>query len=495
LHFKRNLSAARTACGAFRALSFPAQCAALSRLLLVIFFFGCACTGGGRYLSLGPLTPRLLLGLFAALLALPAFLQSFRTHRKNPAILLLLLFWLWMAVCAARGLAAGNRADVLRSDLKGFLWFFLLPVCITVVQTKAQLHRLLSGVMAGAALQAACSLVCNVACALSPGLVLPLGARVLALQLGTVSHISGTLFRIFSYSGPYLILACVITVFRQAGAPRLRFSYMALTALYLNALLLTFTRSLYGAAAITAAVTLLLAALLYRENLRRLLAYLLLTVALTAALVLTQEALFQGSYLNFAASRCLGREVTISRASELRTVLADRFGILFDMPGEDSLRTEADLQRERELQEEYLRITAASDERRNVTRRELQALIAQNPVFGNGLGASVPSRESGLDELFYLDMVCRMGILGLALYLAPLAWLLFDTLRTLRRRPVATTAAQCAVLCGLAALMIASGFNPWMNAVLGIAWYSLAAALPGIGRVSPPANTKKESEA
>lgn len=204
--------------------------------------------------------------------------------------------------------------------------------------------------------------------------------------------------------------------------------------------------------------------------------------------MLAQEAVFQGPYLNFAVSRCVGQEVTISRASELRTALLSRFGLALTLPDDDAPPPDSDL--EQALREEYLRATAASDLRRKTTERELLAMIRQNPLLGNGLGAAVPSRESGLDELFYLDTVCRMGVLGLLLYLAPLLALLRDTRKHLRHSSAAS--AQLTVFCGLAALLIATGFNPWMNAVLGIAWYSLAAALPGIGRDLPPAEKEKE---
>ena len=142
----------RAAYDSFRAQDLTAQCAALSRALLCIFFFGCACTGGGRYLCVGGVTPRMLIALLAALLALPALVRDRHTHLRSPALLLLLCFLIWLGICAVRGYLAGNRTDVLLSDVKGFLWLFLMPVCAAVVRTEAQLRRLLSAVLAGAAL-------------------------------------------------------------------------------------------------------------------------------------------------------------------------------------------------------------------------------------------------------------------------------------------------------------------------------------------------------
>ena len=474
----------------FHGMSPIERSASIAYLLLCLFFFDCAWSGGGRYLTICGITPRMLLGGLAALLTLPVFIRDFRKLWKNPAILLLLCFWLWIAVCAVRGFAAGSRTDVLMSDLKGFAWFFLLPVCIALIRAKDQLHRLLSFVLAGALVQAVLSLACNVACALLTGLVFPLGEWTLALQLGTASSISDSLFRIFFYSSPYLILACVILVFRQAE--RFRLFYVLETALCLSALVMTFTRSLYGAAAISAALTIALAAFLHRRALRPLFTHLVLSAVLALTLLGVQAVLFQTSYMNFAISRSIGREVTISRAAEVRGKLEAHFHIDLSVPGTEAPLTEEEILENQRRAEEYLRITTASDLRRAVTEQELHALISQNPLFGNGLGAAIPSRESGLDELFYLDTVCRTGVLGLLLYLAPMAWLLFCVIRDLCRTGPDIQCLQFSVLCGLTALMIATGFNPWMNAVLGIAWYSLAAALPGIGRDLPPAEKEKE---
>ena len=432
----------------------------------------------------------MLLGLLAAVFALPVFFRDWDRHRRNPALFLLLVFWIWAAVCAVHGIRVGNRIDILLSDLKGFAWFFLLPVCAAVLRSKPQLHRLLDFVLGGSLLQAVLSLGCNAACALISGLAAPLGEWTLALQFGTVSPISDSLFRIFFYSSPYLILSCAILLFRQAK--QFRLTGALATALCFSALVLTFTRSLYGAAFAAAVLAILPAAFLCRRALRPLAVHLLASAVLVIVLLGVPAILFQTSYVNFALSRSLGREIIISPAAGIRGRLEETFHIALTMPGMDEALTDAERLENLQKEAEYLRITSASDERRAVTERELLAMIRKNPVSGSGLGAAIPSRESGLDELFYLDMICRTGILGLLLYLAPLAWLLFDVIRQLRRSDRDVISLQLSVLSGLAALLVASGFNPWMNAVLGIAWYSLAAALPGIGRDLPPAEQKKE---
>jgi len=72
-------------------------------------------------------------------------------------------------------------------------------------------------------------------------------------------------------------------------------------------------------------------------------------------------------------------------------------------------------------------ITANSNETRAATVNGLKAIIKEYPVIGRGLGATGEERD-GADEYFYLDVLARMGIVGLLLYMMPLLLVL------LRRR-------------------------------------------------------------
>ena len=471
---------------AFRSRSWPERSAAISRLLLCLFFFDCAWAGGGHYFPNAPIQPRLLLGALILLTALPVLGRCLaKEHRM--VVLSLGCFLAWMAVCALRGLRAGNSREVLLGDVRGFLWFFLLPVCAALLRTREQLRRVESCVLAGAFVQALLSLGCNYYCAIHPDAVEQAGAAVYGMFLGNVSGVSDSIVRIFFFSSPYLIAACAIALFRQVHTPRFRLSYTVLTAFYFTALLLTFTRSLYGATGIAAVLAVLLALIGNRKRLRRVCSHILVTAVLTLCLILSQEVLLQGSYLNFGLSRTLGTEVTVSKAYKARAVLASRYGITFDFLGGTS-RSEDQLADEEDQQSDYLDVTEASDALRKETVRQLRQLIAKNPIFGNGLGASTEVRDNGFDEMFYLDVLCRMGIVGLLLYLAPLAWIL---LRFLRLEP--GSRASCAEVllpayCGLAAFLFASAYNPWLNAVLGISWYALSAALPNLTHQSPEIN-------
>lgn len=427
-------------------------------------------TGGGHYLTLGPLTPRMLLGLAVLLLALPGMLGNLKEHLKNPLLLLFAVFLVYLLICAVRGIAAGNRQNVLLSDLKGFAWLFLVPVLVQTVREKARLAALLTVILAGAVTQAVLVLVINGVCTFTRSGIAVLYQPILDSRLGMLTRVSGRIFRIFLSSCPYLAVGCAIAVIRQGTHGKVRGQYVLCTALCLCAALLTFTRSVYGCIAVVAACVLGSFFFLFRGGMRAKWRQLAATAAATAALVFVLEFIFCAGYLNFAVSRTLGIPPAPSIAVQLRQALSK------PEPAFAPRRTVPEQELER--QEAYLEQTQQSDALRELTQRQLLDLIRRNPVFGNGLGAHAPCREDGLDEYFYLDMLARTGAVGLILYLLPFGYIVY--LCRKQRKALARTPDAVSVLCGMAGFWAITWFNPWMNAVLGIAMYALTCTVPAV---------------
>lgn len=476
----------------------------ISYCLLCVFFCGLAFTGGGHYLEIGPLTPRLILFGLIGLTAIPSFFYG--KKQCQPVFISLCLFLIWVAVCAVRGWNSElSMRSVLITDIKGFMWFALIPVCLAVVNSRKRFSGVLNWVLAGAMIQAILSFVLNIVFTFNPQL--SVYEKLDAIMFGLISQLSGTLVRLFFDSGPYLVVALAVVVFRQARAERVKVRYVLMSCMYLNALLLSYTRSLYGAAGVAAVVSVLLAAILHRRNLKPLFSYLAVTVVVFLLFVSAQEIALCGSYFNFAIARTFGTKTSVSFTErwgrELRYSLT-HIGSENDevtSPGEDAEATAsteepisraeeiaAEIRQEEMLRESFMEMSSqSSDDFRQQTKDELHELIARNPIFGNGLGAYAPCRNVppnyGLSEYFYLDTLARIGILGLVLYFMPLILTLFFLLKHLIRRKGEADIVvleAVGVLGGLSGFLVATAFNPWMNAVLGIAWYSLAAGASGI---------------
>lgn len=447
----------------FRRGTFTQRCSQLSFGVLCLFLLECSITGGGRYWEVGPVSVRILLGGLAAVLALPELFRHLGAYLKKPSIWLTLIFVAWLAFCAWLGIRSNNRMDVLITDVKGFMWLFLIPVFVAVVRSRDRLRTLLSWVLAGAVIQAALILAVNAAVVLSDNPE-PLCRWLTARSVGLVDIVSNKLVRVFFKSSPYMIVGCVVVLFRQARAPKLRWRYVLAVALLFNALLLSYTRSLYGALGLTALISIVAVLILCPAGRKRVLAFLLAAVVCFGVLVTVQEFVLEGSYLSFAVSRTIGQEVPTSWASQLRGRI--RGDISDDKPND------AEMDRQRS----YIEVTEKSDQFRQETQDGLKDCIRRSPIIGCGLGAAAASRDSGVDEYFYLDMLARTGIVGLLLYMLPFGYVVLWCLR--RRSLLRECPEGAAVVCGLCTFWIVTWFNPWMNAVLGIAWYAVTLSVP-----------------
>lgn len=447
----------------FRRGTFTQRCSQLSFGVLCLFLLECSITGGGRYWEVGPVSVRILLGGLAAVLALPELFRHLGAYLKKPSIWLTLIFVAWLAFCAWLGIRSNNRMDVLITDVKGFMWLFLIPVFVAVVRSRDRLRTLLSWVLAGAVIQAALILAVNAAVVLSDNPE-PLCRWLTARSIGLVDIVSNKLVRVFFKSSPYMIVGCVVVLFRQARAPKLRWRYVLAVALLFNALLLSYTRSLYGALGLTALISIVAVLVLCPEGRRRTAAFLLAAVVCFGVMSTVQEIVLEGSYLSFAVSRTVGREIPASWASQLRGRI--RGDISDDKPND------AEMDRQRS----YIEVTEKSDRFRQETQDGLKDCIRRSPIIGCGLGAAAASRDSGVDEYFYLDMLARTGIVGLLLYILPFGYVVLWCLR--RRSLLRECPEGAVVVCGLCTFWVVTWFNPWMNAVLGIAWYAVTLSVP-----------------
>lgn len=447
----------------FRRGTFTQRCSQLSFGVLCLFLLECSITGGGRYWEVGPVSVRILLGGLAAVLALPELFRHLGAYLKKPSIWLTLIFVAWLAFCAWLGIRSNNRMDVLITDVKGFMWLFLIPVFVAVVRSRDRLRTLLSWVLAGAVIQAALILAVNAAVVLSDNPE-PLCRWLTARSIGLVDIVSNKLVRVFFKSSPYMIVGCVVVLFRQARAPKLRWRYVLVVSLLLCALLLSFTRSLYGALGLTAVLSITAVLILCPAGRKRVLAFLLAAVVCFGVMSTVQEFVLEGSYLSFAVSRTIGQEVPTSWASQLRGRI--RGDISDDKPND------AEMDRQRS----YIEVTEKSDQFRQETQDGLKDCIRRSPIIGCGLGAAAASRDSGVDEYFYLDMLARTGIVGLVLYILPFGYVVLWCLR--RRSLLRECPEGAAVVCGLCTFWVVTWFNPWMNAVLGIAWYAVTLSVP-----------------
>ena len=119
-------------------------------------------------------------------------------------------------------------------------------------------------------------------------------------------------------------------------------------------------------------------------------------------------------------------------------------------------------------EDSYKLATQKSDVLREDISKDLILMIANSPVMGNGLGATLEWRE--YNEYFYLELMAKTGIIGLLLYMAPMLLSVYRVLkqRKKRWRNKVLSFTWLSVLLGFMAF---SYFNPYMNAALGVLFY------------------------
>jgi hypothetical protein len=459
----------KTRWNAFCQASLSEKCGMIAFFCVCLFMLDCSFSGGGHFIEIGPLTPRMLLILVALAASVPLLLKNATKLLKNPVCIAVLLFLVYLAFSAVRGYVRQNRMDVWMSDIKGFAWLFLIPVFMVVLNNKQRFRTVLNCILVGAVIQAVLVFVINVVCTMVYRGIAIFYSPMMDMQFGTVSIISSNLYRIFMRSNPYMVVACAVAVYRQVESKKLNKWYIAVTVLCLNALLLSFTRSVYGCVFVVLVCVAVAVLWLHKDRLVHLLKVVAVTGVFTFLLVFSQEFVLGGNYLNFAVSRVLGTEVQQSLVVSLRSEILD--WITVDDPVGPPAMDDA------VMQEDYVDLTEISDELRRNTQRELMAIIKDHWVLGDGLGASAPCRN-GPDEYFYLDVLARMGIVGLFLYLLPFGCILWRVLR--RKKELDSFKDGVAALCGLMGFWAITWFNPWMNAVLGIACYALCGAVYSI---------------
>ena len=368
----------------FNGISFIAFC---------FFMMDCAISGGGRWLMVGSLSLRMLLGLIALVCAIPSMFKNIKDWIKNPMIISLGLFLLYLGVCAYIGFANGNRTDVLLSDIKGFAWLFLMPVAVTVINSRERLRFILKCIVVAATLQALMLIALNIISIFHHN-IWSFVDQLEEIQWGNIGLVSDNIYRMFFKSSPYLALACVIMVFFQVQDKKFKWIYAVSTGLCLNAILLTFTRSLYGAAFCALVLVVVLYLIFAPHSWKRLMMHIGVALISAVGIIMLLQAISGANYVKFSVVRTFSLDI---------------------ISEEDDDDTQEPAQNEKVLkqQQQYLNITRHSDDVREETLKELKEMIGQNYIFGNGLGASIDFREDGLVEYIYHDILNKMGVVGL----------------------------------------------------------------------------------
>ena len=508
------------------------RCEQVVFFLLLVLMADCAFFGAGRTLVIGGLGFRMLVLGLLMVCSVPVILRDIQKLITNKVLWILIAFAAWLVFQAARGIIGGNSFGILLSDLKGFAYFVAVLPAICVLNSKKRVHTLMKTMMYASVALAAVSLICTCMyrwChdAFTALYAMDQDSSILVLSC----IIERKVPRLFFKSTNYFLVGCAFSLYFYAtGEKKGNWKYPLFTGLCLFALLMSYTRACYLAAAVAAAV--LLAVYLVfgtREVRARTLRWVGLAAASFAVITGGLSLIMGTNYIKYGLERITAtfslayeetapEEKVMLLAAPSRVISLsdtqwtyddwdnvdwasvdweniDLYQVDWDKVDWEKVNWEsfdridweawgetlmweageaweawAATMAEEEPVEEYNNVqdmTTMSDQVRAMTLGEMNGYIRENPVLGHGLGKAITCREDGLAEYFYHDLLVKTGVIGLLLYILPVLWMALDLLRK-KAMGKLQLGSWMAVLLGFMAF---SYYNPYMNASLGILFY------------------------
>lgn len=110
-----------------------------------------------------------------------------------------------------------------------------------------------------------------------------------------------------------------------------------------------------------------------------------------------------------------------------------------------------------------------SDDLRQIMVKMLNKLISEHPFFGGGAASHINLRD-GFVEMTYHDLLTKIGIVGLLIFLFPITWMIIDL--SLKKNK-ANNGVKICLISALMAVMVSTYTNPYLLGSLGLLLYVL----------------------
>ena len=463
------------------------RCDKIALVMFYILMADVCIFGAGKLVSVGPLTFRMLLLGATGLVSLPVIFNNRSDLFKNKYTWVVGGFLAWLIVGTVLGIKNQNPTSLIVTDLKGFLYFALFPIAICLIRTKQRVEWLSKVVMYSALVMSLMHVFCVVWYLCQANSFLTYAEQAFQKHFFYVSYaVSATNVRVNFLSLPCLLFGCALSVYYQMKerTSLKKYLYALIDGFCLFALWLSYTRSVYLAAGISAVGTVIVCLVCTDwTQKRRVIAHLCASIIFFFVITGAFWAGTGTDYFRYGMERAL---VGTSLGDLLQSAGSQHAGSSkpaeTSVPSESSVSSEMTDPMETTEQTEPIEMdglissTITSDDLRSQTVSDLAANIGQSPIWGLGLGATIPSRPSGLNEYFFLDLWSKTGLIGLCLYLAPLMFMAWDLLKHLRAKSdmFHLVGVWAAVVLGFVAY---SYFTPCMNSSVGIMCYCCTMAV------------------
>ena len=428
-------------------------CSLLSFASLLAFFLDIILFGAAGLGRIGFLTTRILFFALSVFFSLPLLLRQGKKLLSSRYVLLIVSFVVWVGICAVRGFLAGNRRDIIKTDVFGYLNFLVLPTMLCVVNTKKRQRIMMWTVIAASAVMVLSAVVISFYPYFETN-TLSVYAFLQSTKIWAVTLMDGNATRVVMHTAsrvfPVAFLLCAYLLCRSSSKKAF-VGYTALMALLIVGVFLSYSRAFYAGAVLAVVAAIVIALLMKDPGTARL-------IKAAAAAVAAAVILIGG--LSIAQETNLFR-VAVYRVA-FATATPGSSDDNFDPPdGFDDEMFQTEME---SLSNRQLKLTLLWDS------------IEDNVVFGNGLGAAI-DLDDGYVEYSYQDIWNKMGLIGLLLFLAPFVYMTVRLFTWKKRAGHFPDFLQIAAWSVCLYFLFIAYFNPCMNTTVGIAHYLLAAVL------------------
>jgi len=421
--------------------------------LFCVLMADCAIFGAGRTIAIGSVGFRMIVVGLIMLVSLPIMIKKIPEIIRDKFFWMLFAFLCWLIVQTIAGIKNGHQFSHIITDLKGFAYLAVFLPALCVLTSRERIYTLMKVMMYSTLVISASAIFLLFSYNWFPEVFTAFYVYDNNFYISAFSGVAPRVVRLFFKSSNYLLCGCAFPLYFAVTSEKKKINwlYASIIGVSLFNLLMTYTRSIYLAVAVSAVFIIIICVIFASEIQRKKLWQHIIAAVLVFCLVLTfLSVVMEANFLAYAF---------------------DRVGLSFMVPKEEPTETEPT-----EPVDEYQQQTISSDVIRKMTLEEQWKFVGESPIIGHGLGKAVTCREDGLSEYFYIDLITKTGIIGLILYLLPILTMLVITVR---RKGFA---AQRHILAGswvavLLEFSIFSYFNPYMNASLGVLYYCCTMAV------------------
>ena len=419
---------------------------------LCLYMLDVILLGTGELTRIGGISSRMVFFAIAVLASVPGVLKNYKQYLTNKSILFVGVFMVALVLSAGLGLINGNYMPILISDVKGFLNILIVFPMVYILSEKKRTIRMLKMMLTSSFVMAVFCIALSYFMLFEREFKMTIYYWVHKMDWANLTSLSQYATRVFLHSGTRMLILGLLFAFALLILEKKRvvLRYVQMTTC-LTAIFIAYARAIYLGMAVMVVAMLILIAIKYKEYFKQTIQKYAIVFVLTAVFILALGASQKSNLFILAIDRCL---IAVGGEQYIDPDVAGGGGGSIE-------NVEAELE--------------SLDVRQH--RQEMSIKnFSESPIWGKGLGV-VNDIHNDTIEYFYLDILSKMGVVGVLIFLAPAAFCIISIVK--KKDEYEEEQRLLALVCWFALLylIIISYFNPCMNTSWGLSIYGLTIAL------------------